>query len=114
MRLVPATREMYEAFTGQPPTRSARIVAAVEGDHVFGLAGVYPDKGRQVAFAELGDEIRSRPRDLLRLSKLFVERCIAPLSCAHAVCDENVEAAARFLEHLGFQHVAKGVWQWRG
>lgn len=110
--IVPATPELVRKFYGSDLRRSGKAIAAVEGDRVLGILGVYPEPGRQVVFMDLTEELKRHPRVLVKGSKTFMRWAREARMPTHALCDDTIEAAARFLEHYGFRHIHKGVYAW--
>jgi len=111
--LVPATPALVKKYYGSLSEKSVRAIAVVDGDKVLGIGGVYLDDARQVVFAEITDELRSRPRLLLlawRKLRAIIEKRKLP---THSLADEKVEASGRFLSHLGFSHIERGVYEWQ-
>ena len=110
--IVPGTAEHVRMMGNELP-RSARVLAAVDGERVLGIAGLYPDGCRRVAFMHITDELRRHPRVLVRAGRQFIGWMKASASPVHALCDEEITSAARYLEHLGFRRLYKGVFAWQ-
>lgn len=99
---------------GDMAGKSARVLAAVRGDQVLGIAGIYRAESGYVVFASLTDELRRDRRAIVRgVRAVFAlaRRCRAPL---YATCDEAIPAAAGFLHHLGFVPGNGGIWRYEG
>lgn len=110
--IVTATPELLTRFYGHPPKRTMRAVAAVRGERVIGIAGIYPDGHRQVMFSELTDEIRADRRAIVRGIRAVTELARARGTAVHARAAE-VDGAERMLEHIGFVKVHPEVFVWK-
>lgn len=109
MNIIPATREHLAKLYAVPPANTVRAVAVAEGDQVVAVGGIYWSDGHPVLFMRATDEARSKhPKTLTKAAK----RVVSWLSgMAYAHCDSDIEAAPRFLAHLGFEHVKDTLWQ---
>lgn len=112
MKIVPATREHIDKLVGEPPKHSFRGFSVVKDDGtVIGCAGGY-HVGREahVAFMHITDELRAKPKMLVKLALSLRN---LPHDIVYAYCDENIEAARRFLERYGFTDRGDGVFIYR-
>lgn len=92
--------------------KSARAIAAVRGDEVLGVAGIYRAEAGFLAFASLSDELRADRRAIVRgvrALRALARRCRAPV---YATCDERISKAADFLRHVGFVPEPSGLWRY--
>jgi len=109
IEIVPATAEHVLALYSEPPGRTLRAVAAVDGGRVLGVAGTYKDGDNTIVFAKMTDELRADKRAIVagyrKVMRLFGRRVFA-------VCDTTIPAAAGFLEHMGFQQMEGEVYVW--
>lgn len=108
----PATVKHFERLKGTPPPKSARAFAAVRGEDVIGIAGVYRDGPSLVLFSELTDELRHDKRAGVRL-----KRAVMPLiagKLAYAQADPAIDGSDKLLLHLGFELCHGRTYQWRG
>lgn len=113
IKVVPATYDMVRSFYGHGLAHSMRALAAVRGEEVLGVVGVYPEHGRQVIFMDVKDELRSHPMAFARGSKVVMRWLRESRMPTHAMCDETIEAAERFLERLGFRRIHKQLFEWQ-
>lgn len=100
--IVPLTPEMVGECR-----YSVRGYAEVEGDRVLGVCGVYHADGVQVAFGRFSDELKRRKRLLLRLAYTTIN-LFGRLT--FAVCDNGIDRADSFLEHMGFVPYRGDIW----
>ena len=107
--IVPATADHVLALYGENPPRTLRAMAAVDGDQVLGLAGIYQDAGLDVVFAKVTPELAKDRRAVLagarKVMAMFGQRVFA-------ICDPDQKTADGFLRHFGFEPLAKGVYVW--
>lgn len=108
-----ATPALLERFYGQTPKRTSRAIVAVEGERVLGVAGVYQDGARMVAFTEMSDEIRANKRLIVRGYRMLKPLLEAGLPI-YALADRCVEGSEVLLRHFGFERVCDEVYQWQG
>lgn len=118
IRIVPATAEMFRAIDGEPPARTTRAVAVLDGERVLGVAGLYPDAGRQVLFAGIAQsaraEIGRHKRAIVQCSRVVLGMALRRRLPVHSVADPAIEGSDRLLRHLGFSHLKDGVYEWPG
>lgn len=112
IELVPATGEMLRVFYPDGLRQSVRALAAVRDGEVLGIVGVYPADGRQAVFMEVKDELRKHPRVFIRGARIVMQWIRNARMPTHAMCDQSIEAAERFLVHYGFRHLHKGLYEW--
>ncbi len=111
--IVPATAEMFTRFTGKPPQHTVRALAAVLDGEPLAIAGVHCDGNRHFAFASIKPVMRERYRKTgLRMARQLLQEWRDRGAPVYAVADERIEAAPRFLEHLGFREIGKGLYAW--
>lgn len=108
---------MVLSLYGEPPRKSWRAVAVVDGEDVLGIGGLYLDGPRWVLFSNMRKDVQA---SLMKYRRELLRTCWALLAIAgrknmpvHAVPDPEVEGSERLLQHLGFAHVDRGVWQWQ-
>lgn len=109
IEIVPATKEILDEHYGKELPRSCRAIAAVKDGRVLGVAGFHMDKIAMVVFSELSDELKRSPRALIKGWRLLAKMMRARGVMAYARCDSNIEAAERFLIHLGFERMAGDI-----
>jgi len=106
---------MYESWYGEPPPRTVRAFAFVEGGRILGIAGLIPANGFMMLFSDLSEEARRGARELLRTGRKLLAHAGARGLPVYATPAPEVEAAPRFLERLGFRQVSEGgIYEWRG
>lgn len=114
VRIVNANTEIMRRHYGHDLDRTVRAVAVVDGERVLGIGGVFMDRGCQVVFGSFGDELRARPKWLLRAWRKLRDVVASTGVRAYAYADEaESKVAGRFLEHLGFAHLQDGIYELR-
>lgn len=107
-----ATAEDLAANYGAPVERTVRAVAFKRGAEVVGCAGLYLDAGRMVLFSDVKDEVRRAPRAIVKAYRTLLGIAKRTGLAVHAVPDPGIGASTRFLEHMGFTYLDRGVYQW--
>lgn len=110
--IVPATSEMIERLTGEAPAITVRAAAAVRGEEVIGVGGVYANESGWVMFSTLTDELRKDKRALVKLVRAvqrYIARC--PMGVV-ATADPAIKGSDVLLEHMGFQRVQGDIYLW--
>lgn len=105
MRIVPATPALVEAFSGGPAPYTLRGHAALIGDRVVGLGGIYIADGLPIAFTDMKDELRARIKDRARCYRFLEAEFKRHAGRLFALCSENEPTAPRILARLGFKPV---------
>jgi len=117
-RVVPATEEMIRRFYGAPSAKSWRALAVVDGDEVLGIGGIYLDGPRWVLFSNMREDVQASlkkyRRELLRVCWALLGIASRKKLPVQALADPEIVGSDRLLAHLGFVHIDRGVWQWRG
>lgn len=108
-----ATEQDVAANYGAPQERTVRAVAFKRGAEVVGIAGLYLDHGRMVLFSDMKAEVRKAPRALVKAYRTLLGIAGRTGLAVHAIPDPEIEAAPRFLEHMGFAYLDRGVYEWR-
>lgn len=110
MNIVPATREHIVALYDNAPV-TVRAIAAVQDGRVFGIAGIYKDGLRDVAFVKITEELKNNRRAIIIGSKLFFKMF------GHrnmlAIRDKCIDGADEFISHFGFKELQDGVYIWK-
>lgn len=109
----PATPELLARFYGKLPERTSHAIVAMEGERVIGVAGLYQDGPRMVAFTEL-DGVRADKRLIVKGYRALLPLMRAAGLPVLALCDAAVEGSERLLLHYKFRPIGEGVWQWQG
>lgn len=99
---------MLERYLGAPAPNSARVIAFERGGEILGVAGLYLDQYRYVMFGNFGDEVRRAPRALVKGYRTLLAAARGKGLPIHATAQEDVPAAKRFLEHIGFKPTPHG------
>lgn len=92
-------RQFYQS--DYPPVRM-RAFAAIEGDKVLGLAGVYYEGKHAIAFSHLTDEMYKHKKQIVRATRMVMKMITDRRLPVVAICQD--QRARRFLEHLGFKY----------
>ena len=115
-QIVPATAAMIRSLHAELP-KTVRAVAAVEGDRVLGVAGIYPQEGYLILFGAIAPDTRAElhrhKRALLRCVWKVLGFAMQRRMPVFAVADEDIEGSDRFLRHLGFIP-REGGYEWHG
>lgn len=109
--IVPATREILERYYGRPMPKSARAIAAIDGDRILGVAGVVLDEARLIAFVHFSEELKRNRRVIVRGGRILQQMMRRGVP-VHAEADSELESADRFLRHYGFRRVEGQVYAW--
>lgn len=112
--IVPATQALVERFYGGPPPHTARAVVVLDGDEPIGICGLYTGSDRFVFFGEVTDEVRAKPKAMVRAARAVLEQARGLKAPVHSLADPKVKNAARFLERLGFERVQGDVFRLKG
>lgn len=112
--IVPATAEMLRRFYGRLPEQTVRALAVTEGDVVLGVTGFYPDNGRTVLFAKIGEQVERRRyvRTILICAHRILEMARTLGMPIQAVADTEIEGSNRLIEHLGAERIHREIYQW--
>lgn len=109
MDIIPATKEHILALYNDAPV-TVRAIAAVENGQVFGVAGIYKDGFRDVAFVKITDKLKNDKRSIIIGSKLFFKMF------GHrnmlAIKDQCLDSADGFIKHFGFKELQDGIYVW--
>jgi hypothetical protein len=94
-----------------PGRLSVRALAYVDDDgKVMSVVGVYIYDGKQVAFMHLEEEIKRKPKWIVKAYKAWDEMARKYKLPLYAVCDMAIPKADVFLKHFGFVHFDGDVW----
>lgn len=111
VEIVPATPELLRSFYGEPQPTTRALVAVMDGRPIC-VAGVVTENGVRKAYANISDEMRKYPKTGLRMARRVMQMISESGVTTFAKASPDVEAAERFLEHLGFKHLHSGVYKW--
>lgn len=114
VEIVPATEQMIEAFGEEPIGKTVYAIAAIDGERTLGVAGFYLSSAGAIVFSKVSDELKRRPRQILKAAKMLLGMIRSKGLVAYAERDLNVPTAQTFLEHLGFKQVSEEVFVWHG
>lgn len=110
-----ATAADMAIFDGEMAGKSARIIVAVGGEDVLGIAGICRGESGYFAFAKLSETLKQDKRALvrgIRALRPLIARCRAPL---FANADLEIEGSDVLLRHIGFEPGADGrPWRFTG
>ena len=117
IQVVPATAELMAPFE-KPHGRSFRAVAALQDGAAFGIGGFYVTSNGLVIFMEIDPEIRKQGLSFAHRRAILegfrmLQDMVGHNLPVRALADENIDGAEVLLEHLGFEHLSDGVWQWQ-
>ena len=90
--------------------KSVRAIACMDDERLLGVAGVNYDKGYQLVFSNISEELKSKPRMMIKawnILKAMIEERKLP---AIAQCDMSIPKSELFLLHLGFEPYDNNFW----
>lgn len=109
MRLVPTIAEHFDALNAERQAVSTRSWTVLNDEGIpVGIGGYYVSNGKKVIFSVISDELRKKPKSLLKIAREILGKNTGIL---FAICDYSIEAAPRFLEHLGFEYIGGDAWE---
>jgi hypothetical protein len=112
--IVPATQAMCSS-RGLLPNPTVRAVAAIDGDKVLGIGGVYLDGTRLWLFAEVEKEAWQDRRAVVKAYRAVLAFGRGLHMPIHAIPEEGNPQAVALLEHMGFKPIRPApVYEWRG
>lgn len=107
IKISPATAEdVVPFFAGLPPYRLQARIGKI-GDTTLGIGGLYflPD-GERVGFLILTKDGKRYPKEVLKAAYAFLRELKEDgVPSIRAVADPGIEAAERFLTHIGFKPI---------
>lgn len=108
IEVVPMTREHYDAIYGEPLKLSLRGVAALVDGKPEGVMAFHLARGQNRIVFKATEELRKHPMTIMRMAKKMEQMGVRS---ATVTCDDDIEAAPRFLERLGFVPVDGNEWK---
>lgn len=111
IEFVPATPQII-AKSGARSFKTQRAIAAVDGERILGVGGVYLDGARLVMFCEITDELRQDKRAMVKATRAMMALADRGLP-VYAQADADIPGSDRLLNHLGFESIRDGVWLWQ-
>lgn len=110
----PATPDDIFAFAKEQAPYRVRAYVGVEDGEIIGIGGVaYLPGGAVLAFLNITEQARRRPVALMKVARRVIrEARERGVKTINALCDDEIEAAGRFLNRLGFRHLGEGFYQW--
>lgn len=113
--IVPATDAMVRMRLKDRPQASIRAVAAVDGDQVLGVGGVYVDGTRLWLFANVDKSAWQDRRAVVKAYRAVLAFGRGLHMPIHAIPEEGNPQAVALLEHMGFKPIRPApVYEWRG
>lgn len=107
--IVPLTAAAYEDLTGKAPQKSMRGYALEVNGEPLSMFGLYYDAtDRLVVFCDAKPAFRatlsstSSRKLVVRAARAMLALIATTRGPVHADADQNIEAAERLLEHMGF------------
>lgn len=115
MKIVPATKEMMDAYFGHDTHRTVRAWAGIENGEVLGVGGVCVNRTRLVLFLSMKDatreKLRKYPGPLVRMTRKLQRYAIEKGLPLTATPDNSIPCAEKFLTAMGFEN-KNGVYVW--
>jgi len=100
---------------GLLPNPTVRAVAAIDGDKVLGIGGVYLDGTRLWLFAEVEKEAWQDRPAVVKAYRAVLAMGRGLHMPIHAIPEEGNPQAVALLEHMGFKPIRPApVYEWRG
>jgi len=109
MIIIPATKEQIKEFC--TVDKSVQAIAAVENGKVYGIAGVYICGNSQTVFTSLTEELKTRPRELIKAWAVLFAIINSRKLPTFAECDFAIPKAEKFLLHFGFLPYKNNIWR---
>lgn len=110
--IVPLTPELANRFYEHAPTKTIHGFAAVRGDRVLGIAGMYTHDAKRILFSELSDELKKDRRAIVRGIRALLGYMRKTKMPVYSVINESIEGADVLLRHVGFVPEAEGLYRW--
>lgn len=106
MNYVPLTKELIKEYGHDETPASCRGLAAVEDGKIYGIAGTYLNSGYLTVWMDARDELRKRPKSLIKLLKKLYE---LPHFGKYVLvyCDKRFKGAEKLIRHFGFEPYAE-------
>ncbi len=114
VEIVPATEAMIKAIGEEPIGKTVYAIVVVDGARTLGVGGFYLSSIGAVAFSKVSDELKRKPRQILKAARMLLAMIRSKGLVAYAERDPKIETAASFLEHLGFKRFNEEIYVWRG
>lgn len=112
INIVPATRQMIEHLDNSL-SKSVHAFAAVDGDRVLGITGVYITNRSWVIFSTLTDELRQNKRIIIKGYRMIMDVVKRRKMPVYSLACPNIEGSAKLLEHIGFTRLTGDLFVWR-
>jgi hypothetical protein len=106
MKYVPLNREIINQYGEDKTPHSLRGFAAVEDGEVYGIAGTYLNSGYLTVWMDARDELRKRPKSLIKLLKKLYELPHFG-NMVLVYCDRKFDGAEKLIRHFGFEPYAQ-------
>lgn len=118
-RIIPATTDILIRYYGHPLALTVRAVAAMDGDDIIGVGGIYMQDSSAVLFTDMTERLRRDKRLMIagiRAINEIIGHVIAlniPLYTKEA---EGVEGTDILMKHMNFEEFSAKdkVWVWPG
>lgn len=116
VKIRPATHADIISLYGKRHHRSMRAIVATIDEVPKGIAGLYYDKDKLVAFSDFDEELRAYPF-LIYKAAIKIRDMIKTAPCTvYAVAHPDKPGADKLLKHIGFEYVGKcregDIYQW--
>ncbi|MHB0965499.1 MAG: hypothetical protein ACYC36_03505 [Bellilinea sp.] len=111
-KLVPATADMIHSLPGVRIGVTCKAMALIDDGKVLAVGGMYQENSRWTIFLR-----KSPDFDAKRHAKSIVKGSRKMLESANgipvnAIADPKIHGSEKLLEHLGFNGVGKGAYEW--
>ncbi len=114
IEIVPATQEMLDEIGEEPISKTVYAIAVVDGRRTLGVGGFYLSSIGAIVFSKISDELKRRPRQILKVARMLLAMVRSRGLVAYAERDPKIATAESFLEHLGFTRFNEEIYVWRG
>jgi len=118
-RIVPATPEIIASYYGKHLPLTVRAVAAMDGEEIIGIGGVYLQDSSAVLFTDMTDRLRSNKRLLvsgIRAINEIISHVIALNIPLYAKEADGIDGTDVLMRHMKFDPMDEKtkVWAWPG
>ena len=111
----PANKSLLDEYYGKPYP-SLKGIVAVKDKKPIGVTGFYVHDGHVVVFADFTDELREEKnfkRIVVKGYKIVLNMLKTTKLPVFAEACPKIKGSEVLLEHMGFTHFDRRIYQWR-
>lgn len=119
VKLRPATAADIRTLYGDPLQVTVRGFVGTDNGNVLGIGAIFPSDGCMVLIFKLTDDARRnlKSKKAVIKSMLVGARKLLQIAAAHhlpvrTVANKKYPRSVELIEHLGFRHIEKDVYEW--